>query len=156
MNSRLLLLEDVDNLGRKGEVVTARRGYAFNFLMPRRLALLATKSALRNQKKLQDEREIIAAEDRKQAQECAERLDGETIAFQVKVDHDGHMYGSVTVLDIIEVIKLQTGIDLEKRAIQMKHPIKATGVYDLVVRLKENITCSIHVKVVSEHEAQPA
>ena len=152
MHSKLLLLEDVDNLGRKGEVVTARRGYAYNFLIPQRHALFATKDALRRQKKLQDERELIASQDRKIAQEIAQRLEGETVAFQVKVDHDGHMYGSVSVLDIIDAVKLQTGIELEKKAIQLKHPIKATGVYDMVLRLKENTSCTIHVKVAPEHE----
>ena len=152
MQSKLLLLEDVENLGRKGEVVTARRGYAYNFLVPKCLALFATKDALRRQKKLQAEREEIAVQDRQIAQEVAQRLEGETVAFQVKVDHDGHMYGSVSILDIVEAIKLQTGIDLEKRSIQLKHPIKATGVYELVLRLKEEITCTIHVKVAPEHE----
>ncbi len=152
MQTRLLLLEDVENLGRKGEVVAAKRGYAFNFLIPQGVALFATKDSLRRQKKLQDERQKIADADRQVAEEMAKRLEGETVGFQVKVDHDGHMYGSVSTLDIVDAIKLQTGLELDKRFVQLKHPIKATGVYDISLRLKEGILCTIHVKVAPEHE----
>ncbi len=156
MQTKLLLLEDVDNLGRKGEVVAAKRGYAYNFLIPKGFALPASEDALRRQKKLQEERRLIADKDRKVAEEMSKKLDGETLSFAVKVDHDGHMYGSVSSHDIVDMVKLQTGLELDKRFVQLKHPIKQTGVYEVALRLKEGITCLIHVKVMPEEAAQQA
>jgi large subunit ribosomal protein L9 len=149
--TRILLLEDVDNVGRKGDIATVKPGYAFNFLIPQKLALIADAQAMRRQARLQEERRKKAEVDRKEAEETAARLNGETVAKEVKVDHDGHMYGSVSSHDIMELIKLQTGIELEKKALQLKHAIKQTGVYDIVVRLKEDITATIHVKVMPEN-----
>ncbi|MDB6081284.1 MAG: rplI [Chlamydiia bacterium] len=150
MATQLLLLQDVDHLGRKGDVVNTKPGFAYNFLIPKGVAVVATKATLRRQVKLKDERLKIAEQDRKEAEEMASRLQGETISFTVKVDHEGHMYGSVSTLDIIDLVKMQTGIELDKRFIGLKHPIKETGVFAITLRLKEDITCEIHVKVIPE------
>lgn len=150
MATQLLLLEDVEHLGRKGDIVTTKAGYAYNFLLPKGVALVATGVALKKQAKLQEERKKIAANDRKEAEDIAARLNGGTLTFTVKVDHDGHMYGSVSQLDIIQEVKLQTNVELEKRSVLLKHPIKELGVFDIALRLKEDVTAEIHVKVVSE------
>lgn len=150
MATQLLLLQDVDHLGRKGDLVNVKTGFAYNFLIPKGVALIATKATLKRQLKLQEERKKIAEQDRKAAEEIAGRLQGETISFTVKVDHDGHMYGSVSTHDIVDLIKMQTGVDVEKRAVQLKAPLKETGVFELPLRLKEGITCNIHVKVIPE------
>jgi large subunit ribosomal protein L9 len=145
---KILLLEDVDHVGRKGDVATVKPGYAYNFLIPQGFALIANRAALRRQAKLQEERRIRAEQDCKEAQELASRLEGETVEIEVKVDHEGHMYGSVSVLDIIEHVKLKTGIELEKKMIPLKLAIKEVGIVDLGLRLKEGITANIHVKVI--------
>ena len=150
MATQLLLLEDVPNLGRKGEAVTVREGYARNFLIPQGFALIATAATLRRQAKLKEERRKVAEQDLKESQEMAARLNGETLAFSVKVDHEGHMYGSVSAIDIIELIKMQVGIELDKRLVQLKHPIKETGAFDVTLRLKENVVAIVHVKVIPE------
>lgn len=150
MATKILLLDDVDNVGIKGEIATVKPGYAFNFLIPQGLAMIADASALKRQARLQEERRKKAELDRKESEEMAARLNGETVSTEVKVDHEGHMYGSVTVLDIVAILKLQTGLEIEKRAVQLKHPIKQTGVYDLPLRLKEGVMCTIHVKVMPE------
>src|SRR5438445_11042849 len=98
MAKQLLLLEDVEHLGRKGDVVNAKEGYAYNFLIPKGFALVASESALRRKTKLQEERRKIAETDRKESEELAVRLNGEALTFIVKVDHEGHMYGSVSAL----------------------------------------------------------
>jgi len=151
MATQLLLLEDVMDLGRKGDLVNAKEGYAYNYLIPQGLALKATTAALRRRVKLQEERKKIADADRKESEEMAQRLNGETISFTVKVDHDGHMYGSVSTIDIVDLIKMQTGIDFDKRHVLLKHPLKETGVFDVTLRMKEGITALIHVKVIPEH-----
>lgn len=147
MAQKILLLKDVENVGHQGEIAAVKPGYAFNYLIPQGYALIANRSAMRRQAKLQEERRIRAEEERKEALELASRLEGETLEIEVKVDNEGHMYGSVTVLDILEHVKLKTGIDLEKKMIPLKHPIKEIGVFDLTCRLKEGVTAQIHVKV---------
>ena len=147
MAQKILLLEDVENVGRKGDVASVKPGYAYNFLIPQGFALVANRAALRRQAKLQEERRIRAETDRKESLELAGKLEGEMVEIEVKVDHEGHMYGSVSVLDIIEKLKLKTGLELEKKMIQLKHPIKEVGVFDLGIRCKEGVTAQIHVKV---------
>jgi large subunit ribosomal protein L9 len=150
MATQLLLLEDVENLGRKGDLVNTKEGYAFNFLIPQGFAEVASTATIRKQAKLQEERKKIAAHDLKEAEEMAARLNGETLTFEVKIDHEGHMYGSVSQLDIVNLIQLQTGIELDKRFVQIKHAIKETGAFEIPLRLKEGIMTQINVVVTPE------
>jgi large subunit ribosomal protein L9 len=150
MSKQLLLLEDVENVGKKGEVVSVKEGFAFNYLLPQGIALVATEHALRKQAKLQEERKKIAEHDRKEAEALSMKLANETITIFVKVDHEGHMYGSVSQLDIAEKLKEQTGIELDKKFVQLKHAIKQTGVFEITLRLKEGVTAIVHVKIVPE------
>ena len=150
---RILLCEDVENVGHKGEIVDVKSGYAFNFLFPKKLALIADANAVRRQAKLQEERRMKAQQDRVHSEEIAARLGGGTITTEVKVDHEGHMYGSVSVLDIINLLKLQTGIELEKRFVLLKHPIKQLGIFDIPLRLKEGVEVLMHINIMSERPA---
>lgn len=147
------MLEDIEHVGNKGEIVNVKPGYAFNFLYPKKFAVPADENAVRRQAKLQEERRLTAAKDRAEAEEIASRLNGGTITTEVKVDHEGHMYGSVTVLDIINLLKLQTGIVLEKRSVLLKHPIKMLGISDIPLRLKEGVEALVHINIMSERPA---
>ncbi len=150
MATQLLLLEDVDDLGHKGEIVNVKPGYAYNFLIPKKFALVADANAIRRQKRLREERQAKAVEDKKHAEEIAERLKGATFTVEVKVDHEGHMYGSVSSLDVVHLVKMQAGIELDKRSVPLKHPIKEIGVHELTLRLKEGVEAPIHLKVLVE------
>jgi large subunit ribosomal protein L9 len=152
MAAKLLLIEDVEDLGRSGEVVNVRPGYARNFLLPRGFAVIADKGTLRMQARLQKEREERAAQDKAEALKSADALSGITLSTIVKVDHEGHMYGSVTAHDIVELLQAQANIALEKRAIALKHPIKEVGVHTIHIKLKEGVTADITLKVMSEEE----
>ncbi len=105
MASRLLLIEDVEDLGRSGEIVSVKPGYARNFLLPQGLAVIANARAIRLQTRLQEEREKKAAIDRQESEKLSQQLQGVTLTVHVKVDHEGHMYGSVTVADIVHLIQ---------------------------------------------------
>lgn len=150
MATQVLLLEDVEALGRSGEIVNVKPGYARNFLLPQGVAVMADKRALRMQQRLQEERQKRAVVDKKESEEMAIRIDGKTITKVVKVDHDGHMYGSVAISDLLHIMKDEMGVELEKKNIGLKHPIKATGVHVIPVKLKEGVNASFNLKVMSE------
>lgn len=155
MANKFLLIEDVEALGRSGDIVSVKPGYARNYLLPQGFAVIADKNALRMQAKLQEERLQKAAEDKKDSEALAARLEGLTISKVVKVDHDGHMYGSVTATDIAHLLKDEHGIEIEKRAVQLKHPVKEVGVFTVQLKLKEGISSSITLKVApEEHHTQ--
>jgi large subunit ribosomal protein L9 len=150
MAARLLLIEDVETLGRSGDIVNVKPGYARNFLLPQRLAVVADKSALRRQEKLKEERQKKADIDRQESDEIAARIGGLTLTSVVKVDHEGHMYGSVTANEIIHLLQEQGQIHLDRKSIVLKQPIKETGVYSILVKLKEGVTANFQLKVISE------
>lgn len=150
MAAKLLLIDDVEALGRSGDIVTVRPGYARNFLLPQGLAMIADKNTIRMQAKLQEERKQKAIVDKKESEELAARIEGLAITTTVKVDHDGHMYGSVTNADIAHLIQEQSGITVEKRSIQLKHAIKTVGEHTINIKLKEGVTTSIKLTVAPE------
>jgi large subunit ribosomal protein L9 len=150
MATKLLLVEDVEDLGRSGDVVNVRPGFARNFLLPRGLAIVANRHAMNMQARLQEQRKARAAEDKKQAEAIAGQLKEVSLETIVKVDHEGHMYGSVSTADVMLLLQEQKGIEIEKRGIQLKHPIKETGVHTIPVKLKEGVSASIILKVIPE------
>jgi len=150
----LLLLDDVDSLGRSGDIVKVKPGYARNYLIPQKKAVVADKRALRMQAKLQEERAKQALIDKKESEEQSSHIQSMTLTIKVKVDQDRHMYGSVSAVDIVQLFAKE-GISLEKRQIILAHPIKELGVYPITIKLKEGITSSMILKVESEHELPP-
>lgn len=156
MATQVLLLEDVEALGRSGEIVNVKPGFMRNFLLPQGLAILANERALNLQKKLQEERAKRAIVDKREADELAARIEGKTLTKIVKVDHDGHMYGSVSASDLIHLFQDEYKIALEKKNIALKHPIKTTGIHVIGVKLNEGVMTSFTLKVMSEESAKAA
>lgn len=153
MANKLLLLEDVEALGRSGDIVGVKPGYARNFLLPQGLAIVADKKALRMQAKLQEERQKKAVVDRKESEDLAEKIEGQNITTIVKVDHDGNMYGSVSSSDVADLLGEKMAIHLEKRSIQLKHAIKAIGVHTIHVKLKEGVQATFNLTIEPEIKA---
>jgi large subunit ribosomal protein L9 len=145
---QLLLIEDVDDLGRSGEIVKVRPGYARNYLLKKR-AVLADKGTLRMQARLQEERAKRAEVDKKEAEVLASRLNGMELVIKVKIDPEGHMYGSVSASDIVQLFDAQ-GVALERRNVVLHQPIKALGVHNLTLKLKEGVPANFTLKVESE------
>jgi large subunit ribosomal protein L9 len=150
MATKLLLIKDVQDLGRSGDIVSVRPGYARNRLVPMGSAVFADKNALRRQARLQEERLQKAADEKRESEKIASKLEGQTVKTTVKVDHDGHMYGSVSTVDIVRLVEEQIGLVLEKHSIQLKHPIKKTGTTNIVVKLPEGVVAAFHLKVLAE------
>jgi large subunit ribosomal protein L9 len=156
MATQLLLLEDIDTLGRKGDIVNVKPGYARNFLLPQGLAVIANKQALRLQENLKEQRRQQALADKKESEEIASRVEGLSLTKVVKVDQEGHMYGSVSAADIADLLKQESQVEIEKRMVQLKHPVKTTGVHPIFIKLKEGVTATFNLKVMSEEEYRAA
>jgi large subunit ribosomal protein L9 len=150
MATKLLLIEDVESLGRKGDIVSVREGFARNFLVPKKFAMIADKNTLRQKARLQEEREKQASVDLKESESIAKNFENKMVTTFVKVDHDGHMYGSVSQGDILNLIQDQLNISLEKRSILLKHHLKTIGNHTVEIKLKEGVTTSVKVRIVPE------
>lgn len=153
MKQQLLLLQDVEALGNKGEIVTAKPGYMRNFLLPKGLAVVASPNTLRKQQKLKEEREKQAIIDRQESEGLAQQIEGLNLEIRVKVDPEGHMYGSVSAADIVQLFQ-EKGIPLDRRNIQMTKPIKVTGLHKLQAKLKEGISASFNLSIIPEGMVQ--
>ncbi len=143
---KLVLLQDVKSLGKKGELVNASDGYARNYLIPRGLAKEANAQAMNeyqnaeNSKKYKHDQEVLAAENAKAA------LDGKTIALKSKAGKEGKLFGSVTTKEVAAELKAKFGIDVDKRKIAMSD-IKTCGSYKAEVKLYQGITAVVTVAV---------
>ena len=149
----VILREHVDNLGRRGEIVKVADGYARNYLLPRKLALLVTEG---NKQRIERERakfDAKEAEEKKIAEAIAVRLSSVEIQIARRVGETEALYGSVTTSDIADVLAAK-GFDVDRRKIQLQEPIKKIGEYDIPVRLQREVSATIKVKVVPEGEPE--
>lgn len=145
----LILLEDVRNLGKKGDTVTVKDGYGRN-LISKKLAVQATAKAV-NDLKLQKLHEQKVAEKRlEDAKNLKDQLAGMTISVPVKVGKDGKLFGSVTTKEIADAFKRQLGIEIDKKKIALGEPIKSVGKYEVPIRLHPTVATELHVEVVEE------
>ncbi len=146
---KVILREDVANLGKSGELVTVKDGFGRNFLLPRKLAVLATEQ---NVRQLEHERAVIAARNAKlkgAAEEQAKKLGAVKVTIRRKVGEQDKLYGSVTVLDIAEALAAQ-GQQVDRRQLHLAEPIKATGQYEVELRLHREVVAKIKVEVAPE------
>ena len=145
----VLLKEDVDNLGERGQVVRVRAGYGRNYLLPQGLAIEATTG---NKRMIDEQRRVLSKrEDRERASAHgeAEKLDGLELRFDRRVGEHGILYGSVTALDIAEALKGR-GYTVDRRRIGLRDHIKEVGDYDVAIKLHRDINPTIKVKVRKE------
>ena len=148
----VILREHVDHLGQRGEIVKVADGYARNYLLPRKLALLVTDG---NRKQVERERakfEAKEAAEQKVAQAIADRIASVEIVIARKVGETDALYGSVTSSDIAEALAAK-GFDIDRRKLQLPEPIKRLGAVDLPVKLHRDVTATVKVKVVAEGAA---
>jgi large subunit ribosomal protein L9 len=148
----VILREHIDNLGRRGEIVKVADGYARNFLLPRKLALLATEG---NKKHIERERtkfEAKEAEEQKIADAQRERLATIEIVIARKVGETEALYGSVTTADIAEALAAK-GFEIDRRKLQLAEPIKKIGDVQIPVKLHRDVVAQLKVRVVPEGTA---
>lgn len=148
-HKQVLLREDIDNLGARGEIVRVKAGYARNYLLPRNLAVEATAN---NMRQIQGERAALAkreAKDRSSAELQATALRSLNLKFERKIGEAGVLYGSVTSMDIAHALKEQ-GYEIDRRRIVLREPIKRFGNYEVPVRLHRDVTVELPVSVLGE------
>lgn len=149
----VILREHVDNLGERGQIVKVADGYARNYLLPRKLALLATDG---NKMHVERERKIVEAresQERGLAEALAARLAVVEITIARRVGDTEQLYGSVTSADIADFLK-EKGFDVDKRKLILPEPIKAIGEHTVPLKLHRDVTVSLKVQVVKEGAAQ--
>ena len=145
----VILREHVDNLGKRGEIVKVADGYARNYLLPRKLALLATEG---NKKQIEREREKFEAkesEERKVAEAMAGRVGSVEIEIARKVGENDVLFGSVTAADIAEALSAK-GFEVDRRKLLLNEPLKRVGEVDVPLKLHRDVTTNVKVKVVAE------
>jgi large subunit ribosomal protein L9 len=149
MGQQLLLLEDVEGLGRSGDVVTAKPGFVRNFLLPQKMAVIAEKRTLKMQARLKAEREKRAVVDRAESEKLAVEMQGLAITTEVKIDPEGKMYGSVSALDISRLLQGK-GYTVERKSVLIPQPIKTLGVHTITIRLKEGVLATFNLEIQPE------
>ncbi len=145
---KLILREDVENLGDAGELVSVKPGYARNFLLPRGLAMLATEGNLReleHQKRVVSER---VARERKDLEAQRDRIQAHVVEIAAQAGEEGKLFGSVTAIQIAEALAAK-GVEVDRRKIVLQEPIKEVGEHTVPLRLRKDVVAQIKVKVVA-------
>lgn len=150
-HTKVLLREDVDDLGARGEIVRVRAGYARNYLLPRNLAVEASAG---NVKGIEAERAALLkkeAKERATAEGQAQQIGSLQLEFKRKAGEQGALYGSVTSMDVAEALR-QRGYEIDRHRIHLREPLKRVGEYTVPVRLHREVTLELKVKVAPEGE----
>ena len=146
---QIILREDIANLGRSGELVTVKDGFARNYLLPKKLAVMASEA---NKRQLAHEQSVIAARQAKlkgEAEIQAKKIGATKVKIARKVGEQDKLYGSVTTLDIAEALAAK-GTQVDRRHLHLPEPIKALGTYEVELRLHHDVTAKVKVAVVAE------
>ena len=149
----VILREDITNLGKIGEVVRVRDGYARNYLLPRGLVLVANK---KNIKTFEHQKKLVADQKQKvmrQAQTVGDELAGVSLIISMRTGEEGKLFGSVTNIQIEKALKAK-GLNVDRRKIHLDEPIKILGEYEISIRLSADLTVPLKLSVVSEDDGK--
>src|SRR3954470_22239083 len=145
----VILRDHVENVGKRGEVVKVADGYARNYLLPRKLALLATPGNLKHVERERVKLDAVEAEEKGAAEAIASRMAGVEVVITRKVGETEALYGSVTTADIGDALG-KLGFETDKRKLGLREPIKKLGEYSVPLKLHREVTVNVPVKVVAE------
>lgn len=144
---KVILLEDVKSLGKKGEVVNVNDGYARNFVLPKKLGVEATGKNMNDLKLQKANEEKVAKEHLEAAQAFAKEMENDHVVVSIKAGEGGRTFGSVSSKEIATAYKEQCGREIDKKKIILPEPIKSFGVYEVAVKLHPKVTGTLKVKV---------
>ncbi len=146
---KIILLDDVAKVGRRGEVREVSDGYARNFLLPKKLALSATAGNLNNLAHIKTQADAKAGRIKADAEAIRDRIEALTYAERRQASEEGKLFGSITAQDIVEFLE-QHKVKIERRRVQLEEPIKALGEVTIPIRLHPEVTAQLKVNVVRE------
>ena len=147
---KVVLLEDVKSLGKKGDIVEVSEGYARNFIIPKKKGVEANQENLNTLKLQKANEEKIAKEKFEAAKELAAKLNEASVSLTIKGGKDGRTFGSVSSKEIEEAIKSQLGLEIDKKKLVIAEPIKTFGNHEVKVKLHKDVTAALKVKVGEE------
>ena len=145
---KVILLEDVKALGKKGEIVNVSDGYARNAILPKKLGVEATPKNLNDLKLQNQHADKVAAENLENAKELARVIAEKKVVVKIKAGEGGKIFGSVSTKEIAQAAKEQAGLELYKKKMQLNEAIKALGTYEIPVKLHPKVTAKLTVQVV--------
>ena len=146
---KVILTDEIRGLGTRGDIVTVKDGYARNFLIPKKLAREATSGNLKAIEQDKKKWALLAQQEKVEAQKAADAVKGIKVTIEKRVGDTGQLFGSVTANEIADAL-VAKGVQVEKRRIELDHPIKSLGVHDVEVRLHRDVTAHIEVEVVPQ------
>lgn len=144
---KVILLEDVKSLGKKGQIVNVNDGYARNFILPKKLGLEATGKNLNDLKLQNANKEKLAQEALEAAQELAKKIEAGKIVVPIKVGEGGRTFGSISTKEIAIEVKNQMDYDIDKKKIQLKDAIKTLGTHNVPIKLHQKVVAELKVNV---------
>ncbi len=144
---KVILLKDVKGQGKKDQIIDVSDGYARNFLLPKKLAIIADAKATNELKGKEDSKQYKIEEEKKAANAIKEKLSGITLKIKSASGADGRLYGAVTAKDIAEALEKDFSVSIDKRKLSLPDPIKAHGTYSISVKLYTDITGSFTLVV---------
>ena len=147
---KVILLQDVKSLGKKGEIVNVNDGYARNFILPKKLGVEATGKNLNDLKLQKNNEKKVAQENLEAARELAAKLAEGGVVLAIRVGEGGRAFGSVSSKEIAAAVKEQMGLDVDKKKIQLKEAIKSLGTHVVAVKLHPEVTAELKVSVKEE------
>lgn len=146
----IILLQDVEHVGYKHELVTVKPGYGRNYLIPQGMALLANDKNKARLKELQRREDAMEAKRLGEYQEMADKLKGQTLRIGAKAGTSGKIFGSVTNIQIVNALKEQFDLDIERRKVQLPDAVKELGTYTMVLNLHKEVKPEVQFEVVAE------
>jgi large subunit ribosomal protein L9 len=147
---KVVLREDVESLGKKGDLLDVADGYARNYLVPRGLALQATKGVVAQSEAMRRNREAREVRDREAAQQLADRLTGTPVVVTARAGEGGKLFGSVTTADIAAAVESATGVEVDRRKLTLAEPIREVGDVEVPLRLHADVEVVLAVSVAAE------
>lgn len=147
---RVMLIKDVESVGQAGDVKEVADGYGRNYLIPRRLAIVAGKGAEAEARRLREAVVKREAKDRDEAQELAELIDNKTVVVRLKVGSEDKVFGAITNDDIATALRLQHQVEVDRRKIELKDPLKQLGEHQVPLRLHRDVSAHINLIITQD------
>lgn len=144
---KIILIQDVKKLGKKGEIIEVNDGYARNYILPRKLGIEANNKNLNDLKlqKMKEEKDAQRILD--EAKELAEKIGSQVVTVKMKAGEGGKVFGSVSAKEIAEAMKKQNALEIDKKKIQLQEPIRSFGFHEVGIKLHPQVTGTLRVKV---------